>query len=323
MFRLALISSLAAVTMAVTFTCSPSGNIDVSGLDANKYEFAVAVVGTTYTACTFSKSGTTGVISGAPCTTHGTQILFTVSDYANLGTNSILAASIPASGNGDITTYAITCNNIAAGGVVQTLNQTLAPSLVTQAPAIQTPSYTVTSSLSAYTANVGDSVDWILTVPLEYTATVEGCTAYASDPDDATNQKQVTLMTNNCAGSPALMKSFPATYTPVRTSGSTVYTTQLTAFQFYGYARIKISCSVKVCPSNPSAPCEAQCSSAGRRRRDTELAALSTKDAASSDGTFLYQTQNVLYVNDPFTLSAASFSLPSVFAIAFALFAAL
>jgi len=54
------------------------------------------------------------------------------------------------------------------------------PRLVTQAPAIQTPSYTVTSSLSAYTANVGDSVDWILTVPRTLFWSFKLCRSYFS-----------------------------------------------------------------------------------------------------------------------------------------------
>ncbi|KAH3822988.1 hypothetical protein DPMN_124782 [Dreissena polymorpha] len=223
------------------------------------------------------------------------------------------AALYPASGSAQITTYVITCQEIPASGITKTLNHTLAPALVTKSPQKFSPDFAIDAGLDKYSANVGELVNWMLTIPVQYIATVESCVAEAV----VNSSKKVTLMTNNCVNTPALIESFPAAYSLSANAANTAhtYTTQLTAFHFYGHSQIVISCTVKVCLSSVVSGCKAQCPTA-RRRRGAQSTALSTKDADSSDGTFLYQTRNVLYVNDPFTLSAASLSLPSLFAIA-------
>ncbi|KAH3740201.1 uncharacterized protein LOC127851071 [Dreissena polymorpha] len=318
MFRCLLFAALVSVTLAsVNFSCGANGDITVVDVPPTKqYGFAIETSSSKQCTYSFNSPTNSAIISGCD---KDQQILLTLSSYNNMTANGMQAAVYPDSGSAEIITYVITCQEIPASGITKTLNHTLAPALVTDGPRTFSPAIAIDAALGRYTANVGDLVDWILTIPVQYIATVESCVAEAV----GNSSKTVTLMTNNCAVPPALMKPFSASYDPTATATTHTYTTKLTAFQFYGHNQVLISCRVKVCPSSAGDLCKARCPGASRRRRDAQSTALSTKDADSSDGTFLYQTRNVLFVNDPFTLSAASLSLPSLFAIAFALFAAL
>ncbi|XP_053406487.1 uncharacterized protein LOC128559262 [Mercenaria mercenaria] len=147
------------------------------------------------------------------------------------------------------------------------------------------PTYDVTSSLSPTSAIVGDPVVWTISFPVDYILEVTSCKGYPGT--DAQSSSSVSLISGGgCNATSELITHFSD-------SLNGTVTAKLSAFKFYNYDNVFLTCDLKVCPSS-SANCDTTCSRAKRSAKQ-----IGTNNDNDAEETRMATVHNVLKIIDP------------------------